>query len=65
MLAGPVLAADDPVYQGVQVPLIFWKVLVYRPVGQDLRARAFVVTQSLKGCGWRVPWTNSPLSRSR
>lgn len=49
VLAGPVLAADDPVYRGVQVPLMFWKVLVYRPAGQDLRARAFVVTQSLKG----------------
>jgi len=48
-LAGPVLAADDPTYRGVQVPLVFWKVLIYRPTGQDLRARAFLVTQSLKG----------------
>jgi len=49
VLAGPVLAADDPVYRGVRVPLMFWKVLVYRPDGQQLRARAFLVTQSLKG----------------
>lgn len=49
VLAGPVLAPDDPEYRGVQVPLVFWKVLVYRPTGQQLRARAFMVTQSLKG----------------
>ena len=49
LLGGPVLAADDPAYRGVLVPLMFWKVLVYRPDGQDLRARAFLVTQSLKG----------------
>ncbi len=49
VLAGPVLAADDPTYRGVQVPLVFWKVLIYRPTGQDLRVRAFLVTQSLKG----------------
>ena len=29
--------------------MMFWKVLVYRPDGQELRARAFLVTQSLKG----------------
>lgn len=49
LLGGPVLAADDPPYRGVLVPLMFWKVLVYRPDGQELRARAFLVTQSLKG----------------
>ena len=49
VLAGPVLAVDDPIYRGVQVPLVFWKVLIYQPDGQDLRARAFLVTQSLKG----------------
>ena len=49
LLAGPVLAATDPLYRGVQVPLVFWKVLVYRPNGQQLRARAFLVTQSLQG----------------
>lgn len=49
VLAGPVLAADDPTYRGVQVPLVFWKVLIYQPAGQDLRTRAFLVTQSLKG----------------
>jgi endonuclease G len=43
------LAADDPTYRGVQVPLVFWKVLIYQPAGQDLRTRAFLVTQSLKG----------------
>lgn len=49
MLGGPVFVADDPVYRGVQVPLVFWKVLVYRPAGEQLGPRAFLVTQSLKG----------------
>jgi hypothetical protein len=64
VLAGPVLAPDDPVYREVEVPLVFWKVLVYRPTGQQLRARAFLVTQSLKGLRAASRWTSSPPSRS-
>ncbi len=45
---GPVLAADDPEYRGVRVPLSFWKVLAYRVDG-ELRCRAFILTQSLDG----------------
>ena len=46
VMAGPVLAPDDPEYRGVQVPLEFWKVLAYEVDGVA-RARIFLVTQSL------------------
>ena len=45
---GPVLHADDPAYRGTQVPREYWKVLAYRMQG-SLRARAFLLTQSLDG----------------
>ena len=45
---GPVLHADDPAYRGTQVPREYWKVLAYRMQGA-LRARAFLLTQSLDG----------------
>ena len=49
VLAGPVLADDDPPYRDlVQLPAAFWKVVVYRLDGQ-LTARAFLLTQSLDG----------------
>ncbi|CAN5657937.1 hypothetical protein BH10ACT10_BH10ACT10_01400 [soil metagenome] len=48
VLVGPVLGEDDPAYRGVQVPLELWKTLVYR-VGGALRARSFLLTQSLAG----------------
>ena len=46
VLAGPVLAADDPAYRGVQVPREFWKALAYVRDGVA-RVRIFLVTQSL------------------
>ena len=48
VFGGPVLAADDPEYRGVRVPLSFWKLLAYRIDG-ELRCRAFLLTQSLDG----------------
>ena len=44
LLGGPVLAVDDPYYQGHQVPQIFWKLVVYSMGGQP-RARAFKLEQ--------------------
>lgn len=47
LLAGPVLAKDDPSYRGiVQLPREHWKVVVYRLDGQ-LRFKAFLLTQNL------------------
>ena len=57
VFAGPVFADDDPVYRDVAIPLSFYKVLVYRDgvfqteqaANGDLRARAFLLTQTLSG----------------
>jgi endonuclease G len=46
VMAGPVLADTDPEYRGCQVPLEFWKVVLYVRDG-TLQARAFLLTQSL------------------
>lgn len=49
VFAGPVLAADDPPYRDlVRVPRDHWKVVAYR-LGEQLRSRAFLLTQSLDG----------------
>lgn len=48
VFGGPVLDPDDPPYRGVQVPLSFWKLLAYR-VEENLRCRAFMLTQDLAG----------------
>jgi endonuclease G, mitochondrial len=53
-LAGPVLHPDDPAYRDTQVPLDFWKVLVYL-VEDQLRVRGFVLTQNLDGLERRAP----------
>ena len=42
---GPVLLADDPSYRGAQVPLAFWKVMVFSPPEGDLSASAFLISQ--------------------
>ncbi|GEK20280.1 DNA/RNA non-specific endonuclease [Cellulomonas xylanilytica] len=44
VLTGPVLADDDPVYRGVQIPRRFWKVAAWASA-EDLRATAFVLDQ--------------------
>jgi endonuclease G len=59
VLTGPVLAQDDPVYRGVQIPRMFWKVAAWASAG-ELRATAFVLDQtpfvtSLQAAGDEVP----------
>jgi endonuclease G len=44
VFTGPVLADDDPVYRGVQIPRLFWKVAAW--AGPQLRATAFVLDQT-------------------
>lgn len=46
VLGGPVFGADDPVYRGVALPREYWKVIAYVE-GEELRARAFLLTQRL------------------
>ena len=46
VLTGPVLADDDPVYRGVGIPRLFWKVAAWSPDTGRLSATAFVVDQS-------------------
>ena len=49
VLTGPVLAADDPPYRGVQVPRLFWKVVAWAvpgPQGLLLAAVAHVLDQT-------------------
>lgn len=57
VMGGPVLAATDPAYRTVRVPIEFWKVLIYR-VGGQLRTRGFIVTQSLDGLKTRDPFAD-------
>ena len=45
VFTGPVLADDDPVYRGVQIPRMVWKVAAWAS-GADLRATAFVLDQT-------------------
>ncbi len=55
VMAGPVLAETDPPYRTVHVPIEFWKLLIYR-IGDELRTRGFIVTQSLDGLQRRDPF---------
>jgi endonuclease G len=49
VFAGPVLADADPTYRNlVQLPREFWKVVIYR-VDDELRLKAFLLTQNLDG----------------
>jgi endonuclease G len=45
VFTGPVLADDDPVYRGVQIPRTFWKVAAWAS-GDELHATAFVLDQT-------------------
>ncbi|MBT9257474.1 DNA/RNA non-specific endonuclease [Phycicoccus sp. MAQZ13P-2] len=47
VFGGPVLRPDDPIRYGLQIPLPFWKVVVY-VVNGELRQRAFLLTQRLE-----------------
>ena len=56
VLGGPVLSETDPPYAGkVHVPIEFWKVLVYQR-DNEIRTRAFIITQSLDGLKTRDPF---------
>ncbi|WP_083259934.1 DNA/RNA non-specific endonuclease [Cellulosimicrobium cellulans] len=51
VLTGPVLAPDDPVYRGVGIPRLYWKVVAWAADGRAtgapaLAATAFVLDQS-------------------
>ncbi|WP_298804000.1 DNA/RNA non-specific endonuclease [uncultured Pseudokineococcus sp.] len=49
VLTGPVLADDDPLYRGVQLPRLFWKVVAWAapaPAGERLAAVAHVLDQT-------------------
>jgi endonuclease G len=45
VFTGPVLADDDPVYRGIGIPRLFWKVAAWAS-GDTLRSAAFVLDQS-------------------
>jgi DNA/RNA endonuclease G (NUC1) len=56
VLGGPVLADTDPSYKDeVQVPIEFWKVFIYQR-DNEIRSRAFILTQSLEGLKSRDPF---------
>jgi endonuclease G len=49
VFTAPVLAADDPMYRGVQIPQLFWKIAAWTATEDDttvLRAAGFVLDQS-------------------
>lgn len=47
VITGAVFSDDDPVYKGVQVPIQFWKIVVYRhPELQRLAAIAYTRSQA-------------------
>jgi endonuclease G len=45
VLTGPVFSADDPVYRGVRIPLMFWKVAAWVS-GGELPATAYLLDQA-------------------
>jgi endonuclease G len=49
VFTGPVLAADDPLYRGVQLPRQFWKIAAWTTVDDDeipmLRSAGFILNQ--------------------
>lgn len=46
VFAGPVLHHDDQHYRGYQLPVEYWKIILFERAGQ-LTARAFLLTQEL------------------
>ncbi|HLP93211.1 MAG TPA: DNA/RNA non-specific endonuclease [Saprospiraceae bacterium] len=42
---GPIFAESDPVFRGVQIPMEFWKMVVWRDDKNKLKATAFKLTQ--------------------
>lgn len=43
---GPVLAADDPLYRGIRIPRLYWKVVAWIGPAGALRSTAFVLDQT-------------------
>jgi endonuclease G len=43
---GPVFAADDPLYRGVRIPRLFWKIVAWVGPGDVLQATGFVLDQT-------------------
>lgn len=48
---GPIFAATDPVYKGIQVPMEFWKIIVWFDQTGNLKATAFKLSQADKVAG--------------
>lgn len=46
VFAGPVLRDEDQRYRGYQIPVEYWKIILFEQAGQ-LTARAFLLTQDL------------------
>lgn len=46
IFAGPVFHAEDQDYRGYQIPVEYWKLVLFEQAGQ-LKARAFLLTQDL------------------
>lgn len=46
VFAGPVLRDEDQHYQGYQLPVEYWKIILFEQ-GRRLTARAFLLTQNL------------------
>ncbi|WP_279630085.1 DNA/RNA non-specific endonuclease [Glutamicibacter nicotianae] len=46
VFAGPVLRDEDQHYRGYQIPVEYWKIILFERAGQ-LTARAFLLTQDL------------------
>ena len=45
MFTGPVFGRADPVFQGVQIPLAFWKIPVFQQAGGGTPASAYMISQ--------------------
>lgn len=45
VLTGPVFSDDDPVYRGVRIPLMFWKIAAWVS-GDELAATAYLLDQA-------------------
>jgi len=43
---GPVFSDDDPVFGSIQIPLEFWKIILWYNDNDELRATAFTLSQS-------------------
>lgn len=43
---GPIFSDSDPVFKGVQIPMEFWKLVVWRNDKKKLRATAFKLSQA-------------------